>query len=128
MRVLLDTHTFLWWAADDENLSDRVRVILADPNNQLFFSVVSAQEIIIKTNLGKLSLPEPADIFIPSRVAHYQLQILPVTMPHVLRLNGLKQHHRDPFDRLLISQSLVEKLPFITIDKAIGQYDVDVIW
>lgn len=103
MRALLDTHAFLWWAADDARLSSTVREVIQNPDNILFFSVGSAWEIIIKHNINKLPLPEPPFTYIPSRVAYYGLQTLSIEMSHVLRLTNLTRHHNDPFDRILIA-------------------------
>ncbi len=128
MKILLDTHTFLWWVADDPQISANAKDIISDPNNEIYFSVVSAWEIIIKVGTGKLSLSEPPEIYIPSRVASNQFEILPVQISHILKINSLPNFHKDPFDRLLIAQSLVEDLSLITVDGAIAQYPVKTIW
>jgi len=128
MNVLLDTHAFLWWVIDDPQLSDPARTIIAEPNNTIYFSVVSAWEIIIKERTGKLSLPEPPKIYIPSRLASNQFASLTVQMQHVLQVASLPDYHRDPFDRLLIAQSQTEQLPILTVDLMFSHYSVDVIW
>lgn len=128
MKILLDTHTFLWWVSDDPQISVNAKDIISDPNNEIYFSVVSAWEIIIKVGTGKLSLSESPEIYIPSRIATNQFEILPVHMSHILRINSLPNLHKDPFDRLLIAQSLVEDLSLITIDGAIAQYPIKTIW
>ena len=128
MRFLLDTHTFLWWVADDPQLSLSAKTIISNPDNEIYFSVVSAWEIIIKVGTGKFSLSEPPEIYIPSRITSNQFETLTVQMPHILRINGLPNFHKDPFDRLLIAQSLVEDLSLITVDEAIAQYPVKTIW
>ena len=128
MRFLLDTHTFLWWVADDPQLSLSAKTIISNPDNEIYFSVVSAWEIIIKVGTGKFSLSEPPEIYIPSRITSNQFETLTVQMPHILRINGLPNFHKDPFDRLLIAQSLVEDLSLITVDQAIAQYPVKTIW
>ena len=128
MRALLDTHAFLWWAADDARLSSTARDVIQNPDNVLFFSVASAWEIIIKHAINKLALPEPPQTYIPSRVAYYSLQTLSIEMPHVLRLTNLPRYHNDPFDRILIVQSQVENLPIITVDEKFALYPVTIIW
>lgn len=128
MRALLDTHAFLWWAADDARLSFTAREVIQNPDNVLFFSVVSPWEIIIKYTIHKLPLPEPPQTYIPSRVAYYNLEKLSLEMPHVLELANLPRHHNDPFDRILIAQSQAENLPIITVDEKFALYPVTIIW
>lgn len=128
MNVLLDTHAFLWWVIDDPQLSKAAKAIIADPSNTIYLSVVSAWEIIIKERTGKLTLPEPPETYIPSRLASNRFISLNVQMQHVLQIAILPDHHRDPFDRLLIAQSQVENIPLLTVDHLIGQYSVNVIW
>jgi PIN domain nuclease of toxin-antitoxin system len=128
MKYLLDTHAFLWWVADDEQLSVTARNIISNPDNQIYFSVVSAWEIVIKTGTGKLILPEVPAIYIPSRIASNQFQILPVSLNHILSIPHLEKYHKDPFDRLLIAQSYTEKLALISIDSLICQYSIQIIW
>jgi PIN domain nuclease of toxin-antitoxin system len=126
MNVLLDTHTLLWALTDISKLSERVRKLL--PNANTWLSVASIWEILIKTQTGRLSLPRPTGPFIISRLASNGVQILPVSADHVLRIESLPNHHNDPFDRILIAQSLEEKLPLVTADRAFARYPVDVIW
>lgn len=128
MKILLDTHTFLWWVVEDAQLSLKAKEIIANPDNKIYFSVVSAWEIIIKVGIGKLSLSEPPETYIPSRITSNQFEILAVQMPHILKINSLPNFHKDPFDRLLIAQSLVEDLSLLTVDNAIAQYSVQTIW
>ncbi len=128
MRVLLDTHVFLWWNEDNAELSKKVLKILIDPANTLVLSVASAWEIAIKTQSGKLRLPEDAANYVRSRSAHYGMEILPIHLTHALALQSLPSLHRDPFDRILIAQSQIENLPILTADPAIRGYPVDTIW
>jgi PIN domain nuclease of toxin-antitoxin system len=128
MRALLDTHAFLWWAADDARLSSKAREVIKNPDNVLFFSVASAWEIIIKHTINKLPLPEPPQTYIPTRVAYYELQTLSIEISHVLQLTNLPRHHNDPFDRILIAQSQAENLPIITVDEKFALYPVAIIW
>ena len=128
MKILLDTHAFRWWVADDPQISTNAKDIISNPDNEVYFSVVSAWEIIIKVGTGKLSLSESPETYIPSRIASNQFEILPVQISHILRINSLPNLHKDPFDRLLIAQSLVKNLSLITVDNAIVQYPVKTIW
>ena len=96
MNLLLDTHTFLWWVTDDPNLSTTVHSLIADPENTIYFSVISAWEIIIKAQTGKLVLPEPTESYIASRIAANQFKTLSVELAHVLNIATLPSHHRDP--------------------------------
>ncbi len=128
MNVLLDTHAFLWWVVDDPQLSNTAKAIIADQSNAIYVSVISAWEIIIKERIGKLILPEPPETYIPSRLASNQFISLNVQIQHVLQIAALPDHHRDPFDRLLIAQSQVENIPLLTVDHQIRQYSVNVIW
>jgi PIN domain nuclease of toxin-antitoxin system len=128
MRVLLDTHVFLWWNDGNSQLSKKAHRILSDPANTLVLSVASAWEIAIKVQSGKLRIPEDSATYIPTRVAYYGIEILPIHLPHALALQSLPLRHRDPFDRILIAQSQIEKLPILTADPAIGSYSVEAIW
>lgn len=128
MNLLLDTHAFLWWVTDDTQLSTTVRNIIVDPTNTIYFSVISAWEIIIKYQAGKLTLPETATTYISSRLAANNFSTLPVEMPHVLKVASLPNYHRDPFDRLLIAQSQVQQIPLATVDALVRQYPVSIIW
>ncbi|HEY7423286.1 MAG TPA: type II toxin-antitoxin system VapC family toxin, partial [Gemmataceae bacterium] len=99
MRLLLDTHTFLWLVEGSPNLSAAARIALADPANELFLSVASVWELAIKTSNKKLTLRDPLDVFVFKWTANYQLDLLPIQTPHALAVVGLPGHHKDPFDR-----------------------------
>jgi len=126
MNVLLDTHTLLWALTDEQRLSDRVRNLL--PRADTWFSVASIWEIVIKAKNGKLPLPLPAGSYLMTKLALNGVRVLPVTADHALRVETLALHHRDPFDRMLIAQSLEEKLPLVTADPVFQRYAVNVIW
>jgi PIN domain nuclease of toxin-antitoxin system len=102
--------------------------LLADPGNRLFFSIVSAWEIVLKVQTRKLKLPSAAALYIPARLAHYSIESLPLVIAHVLAAEDLPLHHRDPFDRMLVAQAQVERLPIVTHDPQVGQYGVDIVW
>src|SRR5262249_9722550 len=113
MKALLDTHTFLWAIAEQEKLSTRVQQIYTD-GNDLWFSVASIWAAMIKSKSGKLPLPQPAGPFLLKELAKNRIEVLPIRLDHVLRIENLPVHHRDPFDRILIAQSMEENLPLIT--------------
>ena len=128
MKVLLDTHTFLWWVDDSPRLSNSVKEVIANPENTIFFSVVSAWEIVIKQGIGKLALPEPAEMYIPSRLKSNRFSVLTINLSHILQIASLPSLHKDPFDRLLIAQSQIESFPILSVDQLVSQYPVSVIW
>jgi PIN domain nuclease of toxin-antitoxin system len=126
-RYLLDTHVWLWFCLRPERLSVSVSTILVDADNDILFSSVSAWEIAIKQGLGKLTLPGPAASYVPDRLQKTQLSVLPIQLSHALAVSGLPQHHNDPFDRLLIAQASVERVPVITADRKFSNYDIDIV-
>jgi PIN domain nuclease of toxin-antitoxin system len=128
VRLLVDTHCWLWQLAEPERLKEPVRSLLADRGNEVFLSVASIWEIVIKAQLGKLALPEPAEVFVPRRMEALGNFALPITEPHVLRIATLPLHHRDPFDRILLSQALVEGLPLVTADARLKDYELELLW
>ena len=128
MRVLLDTHTFLWWITDDPRLSTSARAVIADAGNELFLSAASGWEMAIKVRLGRLQVAGDLTRVIPEHMASNHIQGLPVQMGHALSVHGLPDIHRDPFDRVLVAQSQAEKMPIVTQDENIAKYEVQVIW
>lgn len=124
MRLLLDTHVWLWLQAEPERLGPEVLAALEDEANDLILSAASTWEIAIKFALGRLSLPEPPPTYIPSRMRLHGVTGMPVEHSHALAVAELPMHHRDPFDRLLIAQALVEQLTFVTVDPVVDSYDV----
>ena len=128
LRALLDTHAFLWWITDDSRLSLRARETLADGRNDLFFSAASGWEIAIKANLGKVEVPDDLERFLAEQLSRNAIQVLPIYLSHTLHAYSLPDHHRDPFDRLLISQALLEKLTVLSADPQIARYPVDLAW
>ena len=128
VKLLLDTHTFLWWNDANPRLSKKALVLLADPSNTLLLSVVSAWEIVLKFQAGKLRLTDSPSVYIPTRIAHYAMKALPVTLSHVLAAESLPLHHRDPFDRLLIAQATIEGVPILSADPAFRRYAVKILW
>jgi PIN domain nuclease of toxin-antitoxin system len=127
-RALLDTHAFLWWLMKADALSEHARLIMSEGETDLLLSAASAWEIAIKVQIGKIRLPAPAAAWIPLKMAEADIVGLPVEVGHALRVAELPPHHRDPFDRLLAAQALVEGLPLITDDPHFAPYGVDLIW
>jgi PIN domain nuclease of toxin-antitoxin system len=128
MRVLLDTHVFLWWVEGDRALPAKARAVLADKENECLISLVSAWELAIKAGLGKLRLTLPVKRYVVENVAANGFRMLDIQMAHVGRVETLDSHHGDPFDRLLIAQALEEKLPVVTADPVFRKYGVKRIW
>ncbi len=127
MRVLLDTQVFLWWVTNDARLSTRARDLISDGDNEVMISAASGWEIAIKSRLGKIQLPESPERFVPAQVISNGFKSLPILLDHALRVCALPDHHRDPFDRILVAQGQVEHLPIITTDPQIARYDIEVI-
>ena len=128
MNALLDTHTFLWWITDNAELSPRAREVIGDGDNTLYVSAASGWEIAIKAKLGRLQLPDNPARFVAEHMSLNAITSLPIQLSHALHVYTLPNHHRDPFDRMLVAQSQLEKLPIVTKDPQIGRYSVEVIW
>jgi PIN domain nuclease of toxin-antitoxin system len=128
VRALLDTHVFLWWITDDERLSGRVREIISDGRNELFFSAASGWEIAIKVRLGRLEIPGNLERFVVDQVSRNAFQVLPIYLGHALHVHELPDHHRDPFDRILVSQAILEEMSLLSADSEIPRYPVEVVW
>jgi PIN domain nuclease of toxin-antitoxin system len=127
MKALLDTHTFLWAIAQEGKLSRRAQQVYTG-SNDLWLSVASVWEILIKVQTGRLLLPQPSGPYLVKKLIKDKIEVLPVTLDHVLQVESLPLHHRDPFDRLLIAQSIEEGWPIVTADPLFERYPVDVIW
>lgn len=126
MKLLLDTHIFLWLQTDPERLGDQLRVV-EDERTELLLSAVSSWEIAIKYGLGRLPLPEPPERYVPSRMRAIAAEALAVEHPHALAVATLPNLHRDPFDRLLIAQANLLGLTILTADRAVAQYPVPTV-
>lgn len=127
MRVLLDTHCFLWMQASPGKLSPAALALVEDVDNELLLSAASSWEIAVKFALGKLPLPMPPHEYVPARMASSGTLGLPVEHIHALQVSRLPLHHRDPFDRLLVAQAMVEGLPILTADPQLGAYSVEIL-
>lgn len=126
MVYLLDTHALLWFLKDDKQLSQNALNVIE--TNNIKVSIATLWEIAIKTSLGKLILPAPFEVIFPQQLYINDIAIIQTSIQHLSQLNQLEFHHRDPFDRLLIAQAMVEGMTLISRDKAFKDYDVKVIW
>ncbi len=127
MRVLLDTHAFLWWIMDSPLLPPASRKIIEDGTNELYLSAASGWEIAIKAARGRLQLPAAPERFMAEQLVQNSIQVLPVQMSHALHVYSLPPYHQDPFDRLLIAQAQMEGIPILTLDAEIARYDVRIV-
>ena len=128
MRVLIDTHTFIWFVTNDPSLSPKARDILRDPKCGVSLSVASAWEMSIKYGSGKLKLAEPPEQYVPKYMLAYRFTRLDILLDHVFRAGALPAVHGDPFDRLLAAQSLAERLPLVSKDVVFDRYGVTRLW
>ena len=128
MRLLLDTHTLLWLLVNDPALSAKARQTIEDPANQSFISIVTLWEIAIKSGTGKLALPAPFSTVFPAELVQNGIGVLSVEVPHLEALLQLLSIHRDPFDRLLVAQAIVEGMTLVTSDVQLANYPVPALW
>lgn len=128
MRLLLDTHVFLWLNNEYEKLSSSVVTAFQDENNQVFLSLVSIWEIQIKQQLGKLELKTNLTNLLRLHCEDDSIQLLPIQLPHILGLQELPTYHKDPFDRLLISQARIENLTLVSSDHYFSRYPIQLFW
>jgi PIN domain nuclease of toxin-antitoxin system len=127
MKLLLDTHTFLWFLDDSPQLSHTGKDLL-EADNTLLLSIASLWEIAIKVRLGKLTVAMPLEVLMTQQLTHNDIELLPITVAPLLVVSTLPLHHRDPFDRLLIAQAMVEQLPIVSADPAFDAYPVQRVW
>jgi PIN domain nuclease of toxin-antitoxin system len=128
VRILLDTHALLWFLLADRKLSQRARELISDAETVVEISPASYWEIAIKISLGKYVLPEPYAQFMERELAINDFGILPILPRHTARLTELPFHHRDPFDRLLIAQSITETIPLVSCDECFDVYGISRFW
>ncbi len=128
MRLLIDTHVFLWWIAGDPKLSEKAGNIITETDNRLFLSAASGWEIAIKAKLGKLHIDGDVTTFIIEQMRLNSIEQLPVMISHALHVSTLGALHRDPFDRLLVAQAQLERMPILTADRHITAYPVETVW
>jgi PIN domain nuclease of toxin-antitoxin system len=127
MRLLLDTHTYIWFVTDHPALSATAKTLIED-SNEILVSIVSLWEIVIKMSLGKLSIGATFEQLIPHQLIENDMTLLPIEFSHLHRLVELPFHHRDPFDRLLIAQSISDGLPLISRDPTFDAYQAQRLW
>ena len=125
MRVLLDTHVWLWMWGDPERLRNEARTIVEDPDSELNVSAVSAWEIATKHAAGRLRLPTPAHEWLTDARHRRDVTELPITFAHAIRAGNLPPHHPDPFDRMLVAQAQVENLVLVSADPKVAAYEVE---
>lgn len=127
MRLLLDTHTIIWFFESDSKLSSTAKSLIVNPDNQNYFSVASIWEIVIKQNLGKLNLSKPLDQIL-NHIKKNGIEIINIEAQHALNVADLPLHHRDPFDRLIIAQSLSLGYTIVSKDNKFDLYSIDRVW
>lgn len=127
MRILLDTQVWLWMLASPERLGAAARALVEDSANVLLLSAVSSWEIAIKYALGRLDLPESPESYVPGRMRTSGVTPMSIQHSHTLRVAALAPHHRDPFDRLLVAQALVEDVPILTSDPVFSHYGIETL-
>jgi PIN domain nuclease of toxin-antitoxin system len=128
MRLLIDSHIFIWYILDIQKLSAIVRALIDDEDNKILFSTASVWEMAIKQSIGKLSFYLPFEVFIKQQLSLNDFNLLDIKINHLAVVATLPFHHRDPFDRLLIAQSLVEKIPILSVDSAFDAYPIERLW
>jgi PIN domain nuclease of toxin-antitoxin system len=128
MNLLLDSHTFIWMHEEPQKLSLKVANEIINPANQIFLSVATAWELQIKIAIGKFKFSDTLENVIYQQKQSNSLQILPIELSHALHIESLPLHHKDPFDRLLISQAIVENMTLVSADANFGQYHVNLLW
>jgi PIN domain nuclease of toxin-antitoxin system len=128
VKILLDTHVFLWFIAGDSRLGVHARQLIEEPGNERYLSMASVWEITIKSSLGRLTVPTPPSTLIREHVWANAIDLLAITPEHFDILHTLPYHHKDPFDRLLIAQAMQEGMLLVTKDQAFAAYNIQVTW
>jgi PIN domain nuclease of toxin-antitoxin system len=128
MKILLDAHALLWFLADDPKLSATAKAAIEDPTNERLLSPISLLEIALKVRLGKLPLSAPFGLLFPAQLVANRIQLLPMEPQHIEPLTTLPFHHNDPFDRLLVTTSLIDRLTLVSADAFLDAYGVTRLW
>ena len=128
MRILLDTHAMVWWATGDRRLSRKARLTIADPQTEVFISIASAWEIQIKATLTRLSLNESVDALYRSLIIDQDFRMIGIELGDIDQLSKLPLHHRHPFDRILVAQSLRGDFTLVTKDSVVSAYGARTLW
>lgn len=127
-RALIDTHVFIWWTGEPQRLSKLAHDFLVNPENKPALSFASIWEMQIKLSLGKLTLKTSLPELVDDEIGRNGLSLLPIELHHIYALSNLPPYHRDPFDRLLIAQSISEEMPVISIDDKFDVYGIQRLW
>lgn len=127
MNLILDTHTFMWFVNGDKNLTTKVRATIENPSNFGYISIASLWEMAIKISLGKLAINDPFE-HVLTHIYENGFEILPITFEHTLVISELEFYHKDPFDRLIVAQAMIEKMTIISKDEAFDDYKVTRLW
>jgi PIN domain nuclease of toxin-antitoxin system len=128
MRLLLDTHAFLWFVNNEGSLSNTARLLIEDADNQPILSIASIWEMAVKVSKGKLELPKPVEVFSVEQLKINFMSLMAINISHIAVVARLPLHHKDPFDRMLIAQSMAEELPIISADAVFDAYGVQRLW
>ncbi|MBD2307999.1 type II toxin-antitoxin system VapC family toxin [Chroococcidiopsis sp. FACHB-1243] len=128
MRLLLDTHTFIWFVTNSSQLSIAVKELIEDENNEKLLSIASIWEMAIKQSIGKLRFSQPFQVFVQQQLSINSIDVLNININHLTVVSSLPLHHRDPFDRLFISQAMVAQLSILSIDSAFDSYPIQRLW
>lgn len=128
MNLLLDTHASIWFIEGNQIVPPKLRLLIADPNNNVYLSIASLWEMGIKVSQGKLDLGQPFESLITEQLQRNTITVLDILLEHIFQVTKLPSFHRDPFDRLIIAQSLVNGLPIVGTDVAFDQYGITRIW
>jgi PIN domain nuclease of toxin-antitoxin system len=127
-RLLLDTHVFLWWVNDAPNLTEAAHQAISNTSNECYLSMASCWEMAIKSSLGKLRLTRPIEAFVSDQLRANNFKLLNIELRHMAKIERLPFHHRDPFDRLLISQAITDKLTLVAAESVFTDYGVKLLW
>ena len=128
MKLLLDTHVFLWLNDDPKRLSKTVQALCSSGAHEFYLSMASPWEMQIKSQLDKLSLAMPIEDLVNRNILENNLKLLPIELVHISYLKQLSQHHKDPFDRMIIAQAMLEGMTIVSMDQAFSTYSVPVLW
>lgn len=128
MKLLLDTHAFLWWITGSDRVSHHARDAISDTANEVYVSAASGWELAIKASLGRVALPDDLEGFLSEQLATNGFDVLPIHLRHALGVYRLPDLHRDPFDRMLIAQAIAERMSLVSGDPRIAGYGTDVLW
>lgn len=127
-KLLLDTHTFIWWVENSPRLSDNALELIQNIENECFLSLVSTWEMAIKVSIGKLKFTCPVQEYVPQHLTANQFRQLDISFRHVIGVESLEFHHRDPFDRLLAAQAVEDKMILVSADRIFDRYKVERVW